>query len=80
MAKKWIKAAIKRPGALRAAARRAGALKNGISKTWLRSTAKRKGRIGRQARLAVTLGKLRRPSRGGRKAARTRSATRRRRR
>ena len=60
MAKKWIKGAIKRPGALRRAAKRAGALKNGISKTWLRSKAKAKGRIGRQARLAVTLSKLRR--------------------
>lgn len=61
MAKRlWIKGAIKRPGALRRAARRAGALKNNISKTWLRATAKRKGRIGRQARLAITLGRLRR--------------------
>lgn len=61
MAKRlWIKKAIRRPGALRRAARRAGALKNNISKTWLRATAKRKGRIGRQARLAITLGRLRR--------------------
>lgn len=57
--KLWIKGAIKRPGALRAAAKRAGALKNGISKTWLRAKAKAPGRIGRQARLAITLGKLR---------------------
>jgi len=70
MPKKWIKGAIKRPGALRRAARRAGALKNGISKTWLRAKAKAKGRIGRQARLAITLGKLRR--RGGRRARRRR--------
>lgn len=58
--KKWIKKAITRPGALRRAAGRAGALKNGISKAWLRTTAKRPGRIGRQARLAITLGKMRR--------------------
>jgi len=44
--RKWIKGAIKRPGALRRAAKRAGALKNGISKTWLRAKAKAKGRIG----------------------------------
>lgn len=57
--RKWIKGAIKRPGALRAAARKAGALKNGISKTWLRAQAKAPGRRGRQARLAITLGRLR---------------------
>jgi len=60
--KKWIRKAIRRPGALRAAAKRAGALKNGISKSWLRAKAKAKGRIGKQARLAITLGKL--PRRG----------------
>lgn len=78
MVKKWIAGAIKRPGALRAAAKRAGALKNGISKTWLRAKAKAPGRIGRQARLAITLSRLPRPgraarARGGRKAARTRA-------
>ena len=68
MARKlWIKGAIKRPGALRRAAKRAGALKDGISKTWLRSKAKAKGRIGKQARLAVTLGKLRKRGRARRR-------------
>ena len=63
MARKlWIKGAIRRPGALRRAAKRAGALRNGISKTWLRAKAKAKGRIGKQARLAITLGKF--PKRG----------------
>jgi len=61
----WIKGAIKRPGALRAAAKRAGALKNGISKAWLRAQAKAPGRRGRQARLAITLGKM--PKRGRRR-------------
>jgi len=61
--KLWIKTAIKRPGALRAAARRAGALRNGISKTWLRAKAKAPGRIGRQARLAITLGRMRKRGR-----------------
>ena len=58
MTRKWISKAIRRPGALRAAAKRAGALKNGISKTWLRAKAKAPGRLGKQARLAITLGKL----------------------
>ena len=58
MAKKWIQQAIKRPGALRAKAKRAGALKDGISSTWLSQQAKKKGRTGRQARLAQTLKKL----------------------
>jgi len=58
MARKWIKAAIKRPGALRRAAARAGALRDGISHSWLRRQAKAPGRRGRQARLALTLKKL----------------------
>jgi len=59
----WIKGAIKRKGALRAAARRAGALRNGISRTWLRAQAKAPGRRGRQARLAITLGKMKKRGR-----------------
>ena len=62
---KWIAGAIKRPGALRAAAKRAGALKNGISPSWLRGQAKAPGRRGKQARLALTLRKL--PKRGARR-------------
>ena len=58
--RRWIKGAIKRPGALRAAARRAGALRDGISPSWLKSQAKAPGRRGRQARLALTLKGLRR--------------------
>lgn len=58
--KRWIAGAISRPGALRAAAKRAGALRNGISKSWLRAQAKAPGRRGRQARLAITLSKMRR--------------------
>lgn len=57
--KKWIKKAIKRPGALRAKAKRAGALRDGISPAWLAKAAKMKGRTGQQARLAQTLKKLR---------------------
>jgi len=55
MARKWIQKAIRRPGALRAAARRAGALRDGISPSWLKKQAKAPGRRGKQARLAITL-------------------------
>ncbi len=58
MAKKWIQKAIKRPGALR----RALKVKRGrkISAKRLRGAAKKGGIVGRRARLAITLGKLRR--------------------
>jgi hypothetical protein len=57
MAKKWIKGAIKHPGALRASAKRAGAIgkSNTIKKAWLNKQAKKSGMIGRRARLAKTL-------------------------
>jgi len=58
MARKWISKAIRRPGALRAAAKRAGALRDGISPSWLKSQAKAPGRRGKQARLAITLKSL----------------------
>lgn len=53
---KWIQSAIKRPGALTRKAKRAG-----MSTTvFARAHAKDKGTTGRQARLALTLAKLRR--------------------
>ena len=56
MAKKfWIKEAIKKPGALR---KQLGA-KNNIPKGKLRRAAKKGGTLGRRARLAMTLAKLR---------------------
>lgn len=60
MAKKWIQKAIKKPGALKATAKRAGALKadGTIKKTWLRDQAKKKTKTGQRARLALTLGKM----------------------
>jgi len=71
--KKWIKGAIKRPGALRAKAKRAGALgpDGKIKMSWLRAKAKGKGRTAKQARLAITMrgfkkkkkGKKRKPKR-----------------
>ena len=54
--KKWIAGAIKRPGALR---RALGTVRGKIPVARIRAAAKRKGRIGRQARLALTLRKLR---------------------
>ena len=59
MAKKWIKGAIKKPGSLRAQAKREGALKDGIDPEWLNEAAKRKGKVGQRARLAKTLKGLR---------------------
>ena len=74
MAKKWIQAAIKHPGALTAAAKRAGLSTMGFA----RKHAKSPGTLGKRARLALTLRKLPRPSkaaraRGGRRAAATRA-------
>jgi hypothetical protein len=65
MTKKWIQKAVKRPGALRNAAKRAGAVtkKGTIKKAWLRQQAKKPGRRGRQARLALTLSKMKRKKR-----------------
>lgn len=53
--KNWIQGAIKRPGALRAKAARAGALKDGIETGWLAQKAAGGGTTGRQARMAKTL-------------------------
>lgn len=57
MATKWIQKAIKHKGALRKAL---GAKKGKkISKKKLNAAAKKKGTLGRRARLAKTLSKLR---------------------
>ena len=54
---KWIQSAIKRPGALRKAL---GAKKGEtIPKAKLDAAAKKKGRLGQQARLAQTLRRMR---------------------
>lgn len=60
MPKKWIQSAIKKPGALRAAAKRAGALtKDGAIKAdWLMDKAKGSGKTAQRARLALTLKKF----------------------
>lgn len=58
--KKWIQQAIKHPGALTAKAKKAGAVTRSgtISSTWLKQQAKKGGKTGQQARLAMTLRKL----------------------
>jgi hypothetical protein len=60
--RKWIQKAIKHPGALREQAKKEGGIdpKTGsIKKSWLQKKAKEGGKVGRRARLAITLGKLR---------------------
>tara|TARA_B100001093_G_scaffold477514_1_gene504867 strand:+ start:168 stop:437 length:270 start_codon:yes stop_codon:yes gene_type:complete len=59
--KNWIKGAIKKPGALRATAKRAGAMKKDgtIKKSWLQEQAKKgNSKTAQRARLALTLGKM----------------------
>ena len=77
--KKWIQGAIKRKGALTKKAKAAGM----SVMAFARKMRGAKGTTGRQARLAITLRKLPRPSasarrRGGRKAARAKARRRRR--
>jgi len=58
--RKWIKGAIKRPGAFRAKARRAGMSTSAYARKVLKKGSKASARTKRQARLAQTLGKMRR--------------------
>lgn len=60
MAGNWIQSAIKHPGTLREMAAHEGAMTKGgtIRKEWLFRAAKRKGKVGQRARLALTLGKM----------------------
>jgi hypothetical protein len=55
--KNWIQSAIKKPGALR----KSLGIKKGekIPKNKLDAAAKKKGKLGQRARLAKTLGKMR---------------------
>ena len=60
MAKKnWIKGAIKRPGAFRAKAKIAGKSNSAVGRAVLKSPGRYSPRTVRQARLAKTLGKMR---------------------
>jgi len=58
--KNWIKSAIKKPGSLTATAKKEGAVtKEGtIKKDWLKEKAKGSGKTAKRARLAITLGKM----------------------
>jgi len=58
--KNWIKGAIKKPGSLTAIAKKAGAVKSDgtIKKSWLKEKAKGSGKTAKRARLAITLGKM----------------------
>ena len=63
MVKKWIKGAVKRPGAYRRSVQRRygkrGFTREGtIKREVIARDAQRSGRIGRQARLARTLGRM----------------------
>lgn len=63
--RKWIAGAIKKPGSLRAQAKREGALNpdGTIKKSWLQKKKKAKGKTGKRARLAITLGKMKKRGR-----------------
>ena len=61
--KKFIKKAIKRPGAFRAKAKRAGMSTNAYARKVTRKGSKASARTKRQANLALTLGKMRRKRR-----------------
>jgi hypothetical protein len=56
----WIEKAIKHPGALKKTAKKAGEVsKSGdIKKEWIDKEAKKPGKTGERARLAKTLGKM----------------------
>jgi len=58
--KNWIKGAIKKSGALTATAKKEGAVKadGTIKKDWLKEKAKGSGKTAQRARLAITLGKM----------------------
>lgn len=57
MAKDWIKTAIKKPGALRKALKVKPGVKIPVKK--LDAAAKKPGKMGKRARLAITLKKMR---------------------
>lgn len=60
--KKWIQGAVKKPGALRAQAKKEGALENGISKKWMKkklANPKTSATTKKRIRLAQTFSKMR---------------------
>lgn len=61
--KKWIKGAIKRPGAFSAKAKKAGMSTSQYARKVLSKGSRASTRTKRQANLALTLGKLRKKKR-----------------
>lgn len=61
--KKWIKGAIKRPGAFKAKAKRSGKSTQAYARSVLKKGSKASTRTKRQAALALTLSKMRRKRR-----------------
>jgi hypothetical protein len=61
VAEKWIQSAIRHPGALTAAAKKAGQVgpSGTINKAWIKKQAAGAGVNAKRAQLAVTLAKLR---------------------
>ena len=66
MADKWMQSAVKRPGALRAKADKAGE----STQEYAREHKSSPGRTGKQARLALTFAKARKGKRKGRSSSR----------
>ena len=56
----WVKGAIKRPGAFKAKAKQAGMSTSAYARKVLKKGSRASARTKRQARLAQTLGKMRR--------------------
>ena len=56
----WVQNAVKHPGALRATAKKAGAMtkKGTIKKSWLKEKAKGSNKTAARARLALTFSKF----------------------
>jgi len=61
--KKWIQGAIKRPGAFSAKAKRAGVSTTAYARRVLKKGSRASATTKRQARLALTLGKMRKKKR-----------------
>ena len=62
--KKWIQGAIKRPGAFKAKAKKAGKSTSAYAKQVLKKGSRASTRTKRQAALAKTLGKMRKKRKG----------------
>ena len=61
--KNWIKGAVRRPGAFSAKAKRAGMSTSAYARSVLKKGSRASATTKRQARLALTLGKMRKKKR-----------------